>query len=1481
MVGSRRSAVRRISSVTAVLVAFFLLASGLIAAPAHAAPRMQLTLTQTTPNPQPTAGWHGFTLQAQCSDTVGGAPCLSGVIRIADPTPGIADTLRLEAGSVGSLIDTTGWILIDGPVPYYTLSPDPVTGGYVIPLVAEVPAGSSFDLKMLLSVPSHTTPDQTASTITATLSGANFEAVTASVTATWSAQANLAVGKRLEFGDVNADALLDKPVTYYLYPCNDSGTSLGQLELTLFTMVDQLPAGVTFVSATEGGSYDQATHTVSWTKAPYRPTTNCSMAQVSPFAVTVIFPSNVYGEKSDPLQLTATNTVNVTGIPLAQTTPVTDSATVTHGFTEPNPGGGSTKIASTPYFNATQGYKYTYADREVSFRVNVMTVASSTSPYYFRLSDPLPCLDVHPTPSETTQYTSPTDPATPNGGTNQSLISSDSPKTFSMANVPGCLNPAFLPDDNIEIKIDTASTSITPAGADQWIIDHPTITIELWSTAPDGTTSPVSIDVPFLAKDGAYLRYRVSWDAIVAALPAGNVLSGVVWDSRSIDLQQTPYPTNDHTAAEIFLNGTVAPNTAEYPILEQYRVRNRSHWEVFNSLTAPSNYIGNVQADVIILRDGPILVPDKYITSGTVTLSWDEIGSGLQPNEQVVVTDLLPLGYKFVERTSTSYVLTSPSKAGPWSHSPPSIIPGVGGIRNNTGFTELDGLDIFDYVTVEVIDDYNGTGRQLVRFTMQAPPVEGGWDNLTGLASVSFKITPYPYPYTTENTVQVFPTESESLVRCSPGTLLNGLPDIRPALTADPNDLDADGKLNGNLDGEAYCQDSYQMRSTSTVLDIASRKYVQGDLDPDYVPNPGVGMITTEGGTASFRIDMGNIGSVGLKDWVVYDVLPYVGDTGITENQINAARGSEFDVVFDAITSIPAGIDVWYSASSNPCRTELATTVTLPALWPAGCVNDWTLAPRDPITGELLDPTTVVKSLKFTPQASGTYTVLDPGENLSITYDVTYPPGVEPGQIAWNVFAYAGKRANDNLTILPAQPPKVGIAVPKVDLELTKGVAPPKVFVDEAVQYTIDIKHAGVVAPETALNADFGSAYNVVAHDNAVDKGLTIVEGSWKIVKIVNGVTVTDPVPPEEATFDPATGDIWIKVLNPLETYRLTYRASYDRVGIVENFAQIMVAPNADTPDAPNVSDVDSEPGNNTTEVPAEDDEDNAVAEWVIPTIDLQKQVETEAGSGLFIEADDTDNLMGEYEAFKPINYRLIITNTGNVDLENVQLTDDTLNELAPGTVCDQTIGNLAVGESVTIPCTWTPGFGVGITRNTASVTGEATLEGVTKTVSDEDPATVVVVPVMRDLVIDKQDPNCSIDRECPLDGAEFTLFRLADGELPVEVTPGVYSVGLGLGYAADDLLLGDYVLYETKAPMGRELLAEPIAFTLGADGITITSGGGTEIYVDEASQFTIVVANVSTGVLPHTGGDGVASLFALGMLMVGGGALWMRRRRT
>jgi uncharacterized repeat protein (TIGR01451 family)/LPXTG-motif cell wall-anchored protein len=1363
--------------------------------PASAAAAWQLTVTRVDPSPQQSGGTMRFRIQAQCS-----------AVDVAD--------CRDSEISWPAQLPTTFSL----PVPHPAIESfglDAATNRWVVNLQDSLSVGTSIEFDIIATAPNSTTPDGTPVRIDATLTASNTPNAVASAAGAWSATANLGVEKYLEFGP-DTDALLDVPVRYYIYPCDPSwngGASNGHLYVEGVTITDTLPADVVVNSVAPGGVVNAADHTVTWTPSGMLENQSCEFEGPSDYWIDVTFPSSKYGPTSGPpAVIEATNNVTVTGYPLGKANDasamMTDTDSLLHGFSLPNPVGSHTKKAATPYFSQNP---ITFEGDRADFGIYIRTAAAGTSPYFFRITDPLPCLDY--TPNAATQYESHT-----LGGT-------------------ACAEPAYQPDIDISIELDPTLLSVGDSTA--FAAAHPTIPLHVRTT----TGADVIVDVPYAGLTGfGMMQYLITGPALTAAL-GGAGASDLVVDSRDFGLQVKVTPYDGQIAARLYLRGNIAHDTAAHPMLDQYRVRNYGHFDMF--FGTESRYVGAIQDSVIVTNRSPVLSVTKTVdpTTGLVMIDTQSWGTPLREGESLIVTDLLPLGYKFsaLSQTFLGYGV------GLWSW-----LPGSGyfsGPRNTTGYPELS-VDIRSYLNIEVIDDFNGTGRQLVRVRFPEPPTADGWSGMSPLtrARVSFDVTPGPMTLAATNRAEAFPSDPVSAARLQCQSGIFAAPTA--ANSNDTNDLDADGLVSG----DAYCEAVADVVPASSVVNVASDKAVKGENDPSFMHFPAIGSIDSNGGTADFQINLSNVGGVALSDLVVYDVLPFVGDTGLSQTQVATARGSAWATRFAGIdpATVPAGAQIEYSGSTNPCRDELTTPA---ATFPAGCVNDWSTSfPSGDIA--------LVKALRVT-FPSGTLSSFDPGESISIEYAVTYPSGVAPGEVAWNNFAFAGDRVDTGSAILPTEPPKVGLAIPQIDLAVTKSAAPSPLLVNRPATYTVSIDHQGSVSPTGEYTMPAGTAHDVELVDDLGGGALSLVSGSSVIVNTRTGVS-------EGATFDESTGAISIPVFGPNDTYVLTYQATLANAGSVTNTVEVTGHPGA--------TDVDSTPDNGDL---TEDDLAKANVSWVDPAIHLDKLVESSPGSGTFIEADSTDGLKGIAQPYKPVAYRFVVTNPTSVAISNVALEDALI-----GFSCNRAIGTLAANASVTIDCTWPFGFAPGERVNTASVSGTVTLSGSTVTVSDTDKATITVSKPV-DLSLTKEvDPLSNgqwSDSGTARYGTDFT-YRLtvsnASGagdatgvkvaeQLPAGVSivsaPSAFSIATGI-WTVGDLAAGESTSIELVARIvdlaafraGTKVNAAEISAANEPD-IDSSPGNGTTTE-DDRDTASIDVATFAVGnqVFLDVNGNGV-----------------------
>lgn len=156
---------------------------------------------------------------------------------------------------------------------------------------------------------------------------------------------------------------------------------------------------------------------------------------------------------------------------------------------------------------------------------------------------------------------------------------------------------------------------------------------------------------------------------------------------------------------------------------------------------------------------------------------------------------------------------------------------------------------------------------------------------------------------------------------------------------------------------------------------------------------------------------------------------------------------------------------------------------------------------------------------------------------------------------------------------------------------------------------------------------------------------------------------------------------------------------------------------------------------------------------------------------------------------------------------------------------------------------------------NTTRVTGDSTNKTLTLTNQLQD--------AKYKLVITKQDAQ---DNSIKLGGVEFKLEK--PDAVPSETKTGTTAAGTGeLTFA--DLTPGSYRLTEAKTAEGYTLLAEPIEFTLTADGQCRRDGAAFGTVTPDTSgvyNIALTIYNRKGFTLPHTGADAPSLWLLIGL---------------
>lgn len=287
--------------------------------------------------------------------------------------------------------------------------------------------------------------------------------------------------------------------------------------------------------------------------------------------------------------------------------------------------------------------------------------------------------------------------------------------------------------------------------------------------------------------------------------------------------------------------------------------------------------------------------------------------------------------------------------------------------------------------TFDQIPNFAGTGRTLLRWRWNAGSGNLGvnqqvWVNVSTTIRSGAPAGSLSNDFT-------FESDAPGLAqRCSGGS------------QADALDYDGDADT-----AEILCRAT----GTITVAGIAqliSGKTIRGTCDGGFGATSAG---TLQGGSLDYRLRVQNVGTVPMQNFVLVDILPFVGDTGVRDTN---PRGSLWTPLLTAPITPPAGTVLFYSTSGNPCRGEVGGPAT-------GCdPPGWTTVAPDPITS--------VRSFKV---EFGSRTIA-PADFLEFDFVMTTGGDVPAGAPAYNSFAYQADRA-DGLGSLAAEPLKVGVSL--------------------------------------------------------------------------------------------------------------------------------------------------------------------------------------------------------------------------------------------------------------------------------------------------------------------------------------------------------------------------------------------------------------------------------------------------------------------
>ncbi len=398
------------------------------------------------------------------------------------------------------------------------------------------------------------------------------------------------------------------------------------------------------------------------------------------------------------------------------------------------------------------------------------------------------------------------------------------------------------------------------------------------------------------------------------------------------------------------------------------------------------------------------------------------------------------------------------------------------GEKTDTGLNKENG-------SIEIISaNYQGTGKQLVRVKWSAASISAGTQigyafNVTIANNAPTKLIPEAYAFIGNEDFSV-PSTSENQLTGS-------------TKEADADDINGDG----NTDQQrAKTGNQYYL---SRQDQITTKKLVKGDLDTDYSKMGHA----TPGGQIQYQLQVTNNGVSPISNFVLFDVLPSVGDLGITDN---LARESKFVPTLVGPILSPSAwgnkVTITYSTAANPSRADLVANVDYPDTTdkledPAGAqAPNW-------LAASAVTDWSQIRSFKVTLNSdvefvSGENIVLDFVMNAptDLSKELTDSSKEENTRAAWNSFAYA----TNNLQAV--EPERVGVVVNAEEPVITKDV--------EGKQ-NLDLTNRND-AFNWNVKASFGNTTANWTQASITDKINDLLE--IKSVKVVdeNGVDVTE-----------------------------------------------------------------------------------------------------------------------------------------------------------------------------------------------------------------------------------------------------------------------------------------------------------------------------------------------------------------------------------
>ena len=352
----------------------------------------QATLALNVVNDEPTLRTHDdqiTTINFSCSSVT--TPCKGAEIELTLPGPITPAGLKLAERGY-TVVPVTG-----DSVTKTTNSTEKTPDGtrvqrYIFKLKDPLPAGTSDRIQVTWHYDYYDAPNNSTTNQTVTFRAANAQTVEQALTTTWTATTDVAIEKsgptnpsnypaaggettyRLRYGYQQIDQTNPNKVGIRWNGSSMKSprlNGLGFVGVQNIKVVDPLPAQAVFVSASDGGVYDAATHTVTWSYDKW------FWQNPLESTITVKYPEGAV-TTSDTVTNKATISAEVMNDPA---TIVSKSSEITHGFSVRKPGGRITKA----------GNDWQYQTRGNLAQWRFGGTNSGNTVLHFRWEDTLPC----------------------------------------------------------------------------------------------------------------------------------------------------------------------------------------------------------------------------------------------------------------------------------------------------------------------------------------------------------------------------------------------------------------------------------------------------------------------------------------------------------------------------------------------------------------------------------------------------------------------------------------------------------------------------------------------------------------------------------------------------------------------------------------------------------------------------------------------------------------------------------------------------------------------------------------------------------------------------------------------------------------------------------------------------------------------------------------------------------------------------------